>query len=176
LCAPLAGALQDFRQVSCDFQVTLPPVHTVLLHITRSNFALSAWLPAWTVAGICFVFASEAEGCHVSAAILATVQASALVCASMPLFQGFQAVCQVRAVWLPSVLMMQDLQRLMADKEASKQEAIQDAVAKAAEEKQKAAAQADQVKLWFAGLLWSDPNRWWPFLEPHYTQWNTMQL
>ena len=49
--------------------------------------------------------------------------------------------------------MMQDLQRLMADKEASKQEAIQDAVAKAAEEKQKAAAQADQVMLWFAGLL-----------------------
>ncbi len=46
LCAPLAGALQDFRQVSCDFQVPLPPVHTVLLHITRSNFALSAWLPA----------------------------------------------------------------------------------------------------------------------------------
>ncbi|DBB16866.1 TPA: hypothetical protein ACH3X3_015102 [Trebouxia sp. C0006] len=40
----------------------------------------------------------------------------------------------------------QDLQRLMADKEASKQEAIQDAVAKAAEEKQKAAAQADQEK------------------------------
>ncbi len=46
LCAPLAGALQDFRQVSCDFQVTLPPVHTVLLHIARSNFAFFAWLPA----------------------------------------------------------------------------------------------------------------------------------
>ena len=46
LCAPLAGALQDFRQVSCDFQVTSPLVYTVLLQIARSNFALSAWLPA----------------------------------------------------------------------------------------------------------------------------------
>ncbi len=53
----------------------------------------------------------------------------------------------------PSVMVMQDLQQLMADKEASKQEAIQDAVANAAEEKQKVAAQADQVRLWFAGLL-----------------------
>ena len=50
-------------------------------------------------------------------------------------------------------MMMQDLQQLMADKEASKQEAIQDAVAKGAEEKQKAAAQADKVRLWFAGMV-----------------------
>ncbi len=50
-------------------------------------------------------------------------------------------------------MVTQDLQQLMTDKEASKQEAIQDAVAKAAEEKQKAAAQAVQVRLWFAGLV-----------------------
>ena len=50
------------------------------------------------MAGICFVFASEAEGCHISAAMLAMVQASATVCASMPLSEGLRAVCQAYAV------------------------------------------------------------------------------
>ncbi len=50
-------------------------------------------------------------------------------------------------------MMMQDLLQLMAHKEASKQEAIQDAVAKTAEERRKAAAQADKVGLLFSGLV-----------------------
>ncbi len=52
-------------------------------------------------------------------------------------------------------MMMQDLLQSMAHKEALKREAIQDAVAKTAEEKQKAAVQAesaDKVSLGYSGL------------------------
>lgn len=104
------------------------------------------------MAGTCFVSASEAECCRVPAAglqwfrLLHEFVHQCLSVRSSGCLPGTRSLT-------PCVTAMQDLLHLMTHKEASKQEAIQDAVA---QEKQKAAARAelaDMVRLSFSGLV-----------------------
>jgi len=63
---------------------------------------------------------------------------------------------------LIACVVTQDLQLLLSQKEAAKQKAVQDAVAKTAEEKQKAAVQAAsavKVSLINSGLNGTNPTR-----------------